>query len=139
MMLPPAPRRVHRSFVLRTVGVGLGILASGLLLPAIGWLAQVPLLSVGLILMYVAIPFFDRYQSAKNGAEALLPPPAHRRDLLFVDEWETRALAIRDRKIIFLRNDAYPLILDESAQRHLREQLGRMRELQQLLTNPYTC
>jgi hypothetical protein len=130
---------LHPSFVLRTVGVGLGILAAGALLPLVAWLVHVPLLSVSLILMYVAIPFFDRHQSAKYGSEVLLPPPPHDRDLLFVDEWETRALAIRDRKIIFLRADAHPLILDESAQRNLREQLARMREIQQLLTNPYVC
>jgi hypothetical protein len=139
MMLPPPPRRVHPSFTLRTLGVGAGIFAAGVFLPLLAWLSHLPLLSTGLILSYMAITFFDRYQSAQRGIEVLLPPPAHSRDLLFVDEWETRALAIRDRKIIFLRNDAYPLVLDENAQRNLREQLSRMRELQQLLTNPYTC
>jgi len=139
MMLPPPPRRVHRSFALRTLGTGFGIFMAGILLPIVGWRFQMPLLSVAFILIYVAIPFSDRYQSAKQGTEVLLPPPAHARGLLFVDEWETRAVAIRARHTIFLRNDGYPLVLDESAQRNLREQLARMHELQQLLTNPYTC
>ena len=147
-LLPEPPRALQRGFVRRTRDLGYALIASALLSFGSGFLFVAHDLPhfglLGFLGAYVLLAFGVRLETrhalSRSGVEQLVAPPPGAKKLLFLDEWNTRAVAVGDsRQRVFLRDDFWPLQLTAAEEKWAREWLKQQREINQLVTNPFSC
>jgi hypothetical protein len=144
MILPPPPRKLQRAFVLRRLHLGIAIMIAGVAIFLTGPILQmrgalIPML-VGLAGLFGGWGLVYRWWLARDGLEATLQPPPKRKNLLFVDRWNTSAIALcfGDQRF-WLREDFWPLQFTDEELAAAREKLQQQRDLQKLVTDPFTC